>query len=92
VKTLFVVIGLVAVSTSAFADAGRPVRQGDKCWAITDSSRGFGYWDKCAAGHDLAQRNQLLGLNPRTPRAVTQVDTSDDGGAGGGAGGGGGGR
>jgi hypothetical protein len=93
-KALFVAMGLVAVSTSAFAQPGGPIVQGNKCWAITDG-RGFGYWDSCATGPLLEQRNRDIGVNPRTPRALTQLDNNDyggAGGAGGGAGGGGGGQ
>jgi hypothetical protein len=91
-KQVLLAIALVAIAGTAFAEAGRPIRQGGKCWAITDA-RGFGYWDHCAAGHELVARNRERGFDPNTPRARTQLDLFDYDGAGGGgasAGGGGG--
>jgi len=90
-KRLILVLAAVAISTSAFAQANGPVRQGGKCWANTDQ-RGFGFWDACADAREIAQRGQLQGLtrNFDQPRTVAADNISNSaGGGGGGAGGGG---
>jgi len=89
-KRALIAIALVTVSSAAFAEAGRPLVQGKKCWAITDG-RGFGYWDQCAGYVERAERNRAIGLRPNIPRAVSQLDLVDFDGAGGAAGDGGGG-
>jgi len=86
-KPILIAIGLIAMSSAAFAD-GRPTVQGNKCWAISDS-RGFGYWDNCASGAELAEKNREQGYKDDIPRARTQPDIDSTGGAGGGGGGGG---
>jgi hypothetical protein len=92
-KRLILVLAAVAISTSAFAQAGGPIRQGNKCWANMDQ-RGFGFWDQCADAREAAQRGQLQGLTRQvdTPRTVTSVDIANGGGGGGAGGGGNGGR
>jgi hypothetical protein len=91
-KRLILVLAAVAVSTSAFAQANGPVRQGGKCWANTDQ-RGFGFWDACADRTELAQRGRQTGITVTfdQPRTVAADNISNSaGGGGGGAGGGGG--
>ena len=87
-KTIILALAALSVTTAAFAEAGGPIRSGNKCWAATDQ-RGYGFWDKCAAGQLLAEINQRQGLHGVT-HAVTMTATSFGGGDGGGAGGGGG--
>jgi hypothetical protein len=86
-KTFILVVATLAVTTSAFAEAGGPVRQGNKCWAASDA-RGYGFWDKCATGHYLSEINQRQGLT-NVPQPVTPTALSNGGGDGGGGGGGG---
>ena len=86
-KTLILALAALTITSSAFADAGGPVRNGNKCWAATDQ-RGYGFWDKCATGQFLAQINQRQGLHS-VPQPVTQVSATQGGGDGGGGGGGG---
>jgi hypothetical protein len=91
-KRFILVLAAVAISTSAFAQAGGPVRQGSKCWANMDQ-RGFGFWDKCASTRESALRGQQQGLtNPVDGPRTVGIDTIANGGGGGGAGGGGNGR
>ena len=92
-KRLILVLAAVAVSTSAFAQAGGPVRQGTKCWANTDQ-RGFGFLDTCADAREIAQRGREQGLTRQfdAPRTVTAIDVGNGGGGGGAGGGGNGGR
>jgi hypothetical protein len=90
-KRLILVLAAVAISTSAFAQGGGPVRQGNKCWANMDQ-RGFGFWDECAGHTEAAQRGRQQGLT-RTfdvPRTIGGDNIANT--AGGGGGGGGGGR
>ena len=86
-KTLILALAALTVTTAAFAEAGGPIRSGNKCWAATDQ-RGFGFWDKCASGQFLAQINRQHGTFSVT-HAVTMTTTSFGGGDGGGSGGGG---
>jgi len=86
-KTLILALAALTVTTAAFAEAGGPIRSGNKCWAVTDQ-RGYGFWDKCATGQLLAQINQQQGIYGIT-HAVTRTTTSFGGGDGGGGGGGG---
>ena len=86
-QTVILAFAALTVTTAAFAEAGGPVRNGNKCWAVTDQ-RGFGFWDKCAAGQVLAQINKQQGTFGIT-HAVTMTTTSFGGGDGGGSGGGG---
>jgi hypothetical protein len=86
-KTIILVLATLTVTTSAFAQAGGPIRSGNKCWAVTDQ-RGYGFWDKCATGNFLTEINQRQGTHGIT-HAVTMTATSFGGGDGGGAGGGG---
>ena len=85
-KTTILVLAALTVTTTAFAEAGGPIRSGNKCWASTDQ-RGYGFWDKCASGQLLAQINQRQGVFGVT-HAVTQTTTSFGGGDGGAGGGG----
>jgi len=89
-KSLLIAIGLVAISTTAFAQGAGPIVKNKKCWAVTDSGRGFGYWDECAVGPELIQQNRRDGYHGPIPRARTQPSLDTSGGAGGGGGGGGG--
>ena len=83
-KTLILVLAALTVTTSAFAQGGGPVRSGNKCWAATDQ-RGFGFWDKCATGHLLAEISKETGTHGFS-HAATMTTTSfgGDGGSGGG--------
>jgi len=85
-KTAILVLAALTVTTTAFAEAGGPVRSGNKCWAATDQ-RGYGFWDKCASGQFLTQINQQNGTLGVT-HALTRTTTSFGGGDGGGGGGG----
>jgi len=85
-KTLILAFAALTMTTAAFAEAGGPVRSGNKCWAATDQ-RGYGFWDKCATGQLLAQISQQTGTHGVT-HAATMTTTSFGGGDGGGAGGG----
>ena len=84
-KTLILVLAALTVTTSAFAQNGGPMRQGNKCFAITDQ-RGYGFWDKCAQGQLLADIQQRQGVHSVT-HAATQFDVSNGGGGDGGGGG-----
>jgi hypothetical protein len=95
-KRLILALAAVAISTSAFAQAGGPIRQGNKCWAVTDQ-RGFGFLDQCADAREVAARGQLQGLTrqfdqPRTVAADNIGNAAGGGGGGAGGGGGNGGR
>lgn len=87
-RTALLVLAALTVTTTAFAEAGGPIRSGNKCWAATDQ-RGYGFWDKCATGQLLAQINQRQGLH-NVPAPVSPVSALQGGGDGGGGGGGGG--
>jgi hypothetical protein len=86
-KTTILVLAALTVTTTAFAEAGGPIRSGNKCWAATDQ-RGYGFWDKCATGQLLAEINQRQGLHS-VPAPVSPVSAFQGGGDGGGSGGGG---
>jgi hypothetical protein len=86
-KRFLLVMAALAISTSAFAQANGPVRQGNKCWAITDQ-RGFGFWDTCASHQEILDRNKRSGTRDIYDQARTNYDTSMPGGGGGGGGGG----
>jgi hypothetical protein len=89
-KRLLLVVAAVAVSTSAFAQAGGPVRQGNKCWAAMDQ-RGFGFWDQCADTREVTRRGQQQGLTRAfdLPSTIAADNIANSAGGGGGAGGGG---
>jgi hypothetical protein len=92
-KRFLLVAAALVISTSAFAGAGSPVRQGNKCWAETDRQRGFGFWDQCADRAEIARRAIIEGRQGRFDEAVTisadALANAGGGGGGGGAGGGG---
>jgi hypothetical protein len=90
-KRLILVLAAVAISTSAFAQGGGPIREGGKCWANTDQ-RGFGFWDACADRAELAQRGRQQGLTRQfdQPRTIAGDNIANSAGGGGGAGGSGG--
>lgn len=92
-KRILFVMAVLATSTSAFADANGPIRQGNKCWAINDS-RGFGYWDTCASRQELQESAKYKGVITMIDEARTQGNrgSGEGGGSGGGSGGGGGGK
>jgi hypothetical protein len=92
-KRLILVLAALAISTTAFAQAGSPVRQGNKCWAATDQ-RGFGFWDVCADRQETARRGLEQGRTGSfdAPRTVAADNIGNAAGGGGGAGGGGNGR
>jgi hypothetical protein len=91
-KQFLLVVAALAVSTSAFAQAGGPVRQGTKCWAVTDQ-RGFGFLDQCADPQEIAKRGKQDGRIGRFDEARTvSADTIGNGSGGGGSGAGGGGN
>ena len=88
-KTFIIVFAALTVTTAAFADAGGPIRNGSKCWAMADQ-RGYGFWDKCARGQRLSDINQRQGLRDTPqPETITSVTSGADGAGGGGGGGGG---
>jgi hypothetical protein len=89
-KSVLVLMALMTASTAAFADPTGPTRQKDRCWAVTDSSRGFGYWDRCASREEVIKYSQDQNLTFFYDRAASQPDLPGPG-DGGGAGGGGGG-
>ncbi|MCZ7643499.1 MAG: hypothetical protein M5U33_13490 [Pseudorhodoplanes sp.] len=60
---------------------GATIKAGSMCWAVTDSSRGFGFWDACDPSVPYPRALSTRGMR----------DTGDGGGSGGGGGGGGGG-
>lgn len=91
-KRILLVIAALAMSSSAFASAGGPIRQGDKCWAAVDQ-RGFGFWDECADPRTRARRNRQDGIYRTFDRSRTVIGgTIGNSAGGGGAGGGGNGR
>ena len=69
-KRVLLIAGIVAISTAAFAQANGPIRQGNKCWAVTDQQRGFGFWDNCADSMDC---NALLSRKLEIARAAQDV-------------------
>jgi hypothetical protein len=88
-KQFLLVVAALAVSTSAFAQAGAPVRQGTKCWAVTDQ-RGFGFLDQCADPREIAELKKYGHLGLAMPKTITGSSISNSGGGGGEGGGGGG--
>lgn len=62
--------------TEATRTAGGPIKAGERCWTVTDNSRGFGYFDRCDTTYPTA-------------RSRSQVDENFHGGGGDGGGGGG---
>jgi hypothetical protein len=68
-----------ATATETTRTAGGPIQVGERCWTITDNSRGYGYLDFCDS------------LTPFA-RSRSQLDETFHSGDGGGGGGGGGGR
>lgn len=86
-KPLLALLALLAITNTALADAGGPIRKDNKCWAVTDSSRGFGFWDRCASNTQI--RKDDPGLTITFDRAVSQTALDNTGGDGGGGGGGG---
>jgi len=89
-KRFLLVIAAVVISTSAFADAGGPTRKGNKCWAVTDHARGFGFWDHCADTTQGLDVDKHQGRTLKFDRAATPDSGVGNGGDGGGGGGGGG--
>ena len=85
-KTVILVLAALTVTTSAFAQGGGPIRQGNKCFALTDQ-RGYGFWDKCAQGAVLADIQQRQGTHGVT-HAATITNPTQGGGGDGGSGGG----
>jgi hypothetical protein len=86
-KRFLLVAAAIVISTSAFAQAGGPVRQGNKCWVLTDA-RGFGFWDQCADQKELDRENKgHRGMFDRAVTSSTGVGVGGDGGGGGGGGG-----
>jgi hypothetical protein len=84
-KTIILAFAVLSVTTAAFADSNGTTRRGDKCWAATDA-RGFGFWDKCAEGQMLVDRNKQEGLrrDMNQPRTQSNIGTAGPGGGGGG--------
>lgn len=104
-KKVVFTFAALAVSTPAWSvpyfDANGPIRNGNQCWAVTDSVRGHGYWDECASQTEAAEFFKAHGVIDIIPVAKSQRDNGGDasaggggdsgGGSGGGGGGGGGG-
>jgi hypothetical protein len=84
-KRALLAMALVMISGAAFAEAGQPTKNGDRCWVLTDS-RGFGYWDQCASWHKTEEANRKVGIRGRYARAQHQLELHDFDGAGGGGG------
>jgi hypothetical protein len=97
-KRILFVMAALTVATSAYAapasnyaDPNGPIRQGTKCWAISDA-RGFGYWDTCASREVMQETAKLKGITTLLDEATTQGNRgSGEGGGSGGSGGSGGG-
>jgi hypothetical protein len=89
-KKFLLVLAAIVISTSAFAQANGPVRQGNKCWAAIDQ-RGFGFWDSCADRQEIVERGKQDGRHFTFDEARTVSPDSIGNAAGGGGGGGGGG-
>jgi hypothetical protein len=86
VKTFILVVAALTVSTAAFAEPNGPARRGNKCW-VTMDQRGFGFWDRCATGQELSDRNRQEGLHLQTPQPKTRSNMGLAGPGGGGGGG-----
>jgi len=86
-KTFVLALAALSITTGALAESNGPVRRGDKCW-VTMDQRGFGFWDKCASGQELATRNRQEGLRLDIAQPQTRSNMGPAGPGGGGGGGG----
>jgi hypothetical protein len=83
-KSLLVLLALLTASTTAYAGSSAPFKKNLRCWAVTDSSRGFGYWDQCVEEKIKVERQEVTYLRARTQPDEPPGGSGDGGGGGGG--------